>query len=162
MPLLRELAEAHRVRFRIVGAGHAASAYAFPGMEMIEWSEAGEVACVQQMQIGIMPLPDEPWAQGKSGYKLIQYMACGIPVVASPVGVNASIVTPGENGFLARDLNEWRNALTALIEQPELRLRMGEAGRARAVQAFSVSAHAHRFADLLRGAASASMDMNIQ
>jgi glycosyltransferase involved in cell wall biosynthesis len=101
------------------------------------------------MDIGVMPLPDQPWARGKSGYKLIQYMACGLPVVASPVGVNRAIVEPGVNGFLARNPAEWLASLRTLIEQPELRSRMGIAGRRRVLDEYSLGAQAPRFAQLL-------------
>ncbi|RYD26326.1 MAG: glycosyltransferase, partial [Lysobacteraceae bacterium] len=101
-------------------------------------TEASEIASVQEMDIGIMPLPDERWARGKCGYKLIQYMACGLPTIASPVGVNADIVVAGETGFLARDATEWVAALERLIADPTLRTRLGAAGRARAVERYSL------------------------
>src|SRR5690606_38569643 len=65
------------------------------------WSEQDEVSQIHQMDIGIMPLPDDPWERGKCAYKLIQYMACGLPVVASPVGMNTEVVSHGRNGYLA-------------------------------------------------------------
>ena len=95
----------------------------------ISWSEKTEVSEIQKFDVGIMPLPDNLWARGKCGYKLIQYMACGKPVVASPVGVNSTIVEHGVNGFLANSKKEWSNALTLLRDNPELRKKMGEAGR---------------------------------
>ena len=152
VPLLAQLAREGGVRFLAVGAGAAAAADGFEGASFEPWSEAGEIASVQAMDIGIMPLPDEPWARGKSGYKLIQYMACGLPVVASPVGVNSDIVVEGATGLLASDIAQWRAALERLIDQPELRARMGEAGRARAVDAFSLQAHAPRLVEIMRGA----------
>lgn len=71
------------------------------------WSEGTEAAEIQQFDIGIMPLSDDLWEKGKCGYKLIQYMACGKPVVATPVGVNKMIVRQGVNGFLANTEAEW-------------------------------------------------------
>jgi glycosyltransferase involved in cell wall biosynthesis len=152
LPLLATLARERGVRFVAVGAGAAAEADRFDGAAFEPWSEAGEIAAVQAMDIGIMPLPDEPWARGKSGYKLIQYMACGLPVVASPVGVNATIVEDGATGFLATDEEQWRAALLRLIDDAELRQRMGEAGRARAVDAYSLQAHAPRLVEIMRRA----------
>jgi glycosyltransferase involved in cell wall biosynthesis len=122
-------------------------------MDLVPWSEAREVPEVQAMDIGIMPLPDDLWARGKSGYKLIQYMACGLPVIASPVGVNGTIVEAGVNGFLADRPEQWRDALHALVTSPDMRRRMGEAGRARSVRDYSVAAQAPRFAALLADAA---------
>ena len=104
------------------------------------------------MDIGIMPLPDEPWARGKSGYKLVQYMACGLPLVASPVGVNSSIVEDGVSGFLAADIAAWRTALDRLIADPALRAAMGWAGRARAVENYSLASQAPRLIEAMRGA----------
>jgi glycosyltransferase involved in cell wall biosynthesis len=100
-----------------------------------------------------MPLPDEPWTRGKCGYKLIQYMACGLPVVASPVGVNADIVRHGENGFLAATEGQWAEALAQLITQPDLRRRMGSAGRQRVQSEFSLQVLAPRLEKLLRSVA---------
>jgi glycosyltransferase involved in cell wall biosynthesis len=152
LPLLADLAREGRARFLAVGAGAGAAADRFAGMTLEPWSEATEIAAVQAMDIGIMPLPDEPWARGKCGYKLIQYMACGLPVVASPVGVNAQIVTDA-TGLLASGLEPWRAALGRLVGDAALRRRMGEAGRARAVEAYSLHAHAPRLIEIMRRAA---------
>jgi glycosyltransferase involved in cell wall biosynthesis len=105
------------------------------------------------MDIGLMPLPDTPFNRGKCGYKLIQYMACGLPVIASPVGVNREIVEPGVNGFLAETEDEWRNALTTLAHDPELRRRMGEAGRLKVEKTFSLQVQGPRMAQILRSVA---------
>lgn len=153
LPSLRELAESRGIRIRVVGAGPAARADAFPGLELIEWSEAGEVEEVRAMDIGVMPLPDDIWARGKSGYKLIQYMACALPVVASPVGVNREIVAAGESGFLATGDSEWRDALLRLIDDPALRRTFGEAGRRRAEERYSLQVQAPRLVGLLQSIA---------
>ena len=153
LPLLAELARDRSIRFLAVGAGAAAEADRFDGMTLQPWSEATEIASVQAMDIGIMPLPDAPWARGKCGYKLIQYMACGLPLVASPVGVNARIVADRSSGFLADSLDEWRVALTHLIDDIDLRRRMGEAGRARVVEDYSLHAHAPRLVEIMQRAA---------
>jgi glycosyltransferase involved in cell wall biosynthesis len=150
LPLLERLSKTHGVRARIVGAGAAAAADSFAGLDLVEWAEEREVADVQAMDIGVMPLPDEPWARGKSGFKLIQYMACGLPVIASPVGVNSTIVAPGVNGILANSAEEWQSALTMLIEGPQLRRTMGEAGRERAVAEFSLASQAPRLVALFQ------------
>jgi glycosyltransferase involved in cell wall biosynthesis len=153
LPLLAELCARHGARFLAVGAGAGAAGDAFPGMVLQPWSEAGEIAAVQAMDIGVMPLPDEPWARGKSGYKLIQYMACGLPVVASPVGVNVEIVDDGENGLLATSPDEWRAALEQLIASPDRRRAMGKLGRTRAVEDYSLAAHAPRLVTIMQHAA---------
>lgn len=148
VPALRSFARRHTAKIRAVGAGRQATPY--PEIQFIDWSEDTEVSEIQAMDIGIMPLPDEPWARGKCGYKLIQYMACGLPVIASPVGVNSHIVVHGENGFLASTEAEWLDALTRLAADPALRRRMGLAGRARVEAEFSLQVQAPRVVDLIR------------
>jgi glycosyltransferase involved in cell wall biosynthesis len=148
LPLLGALVSAGRARFRAVGAGRAAEAKGFPGLEFVEWSEDSEIAEVQAMDIGIMPLEDRPFEQGKCGYKLIQYMACALPVVASPVGVNRTIVTPDCNGLLATTTDEWAAALDRLIDDPALRRRWGERGRERVVREYSLASQAPRLVEL--------------
>lgn len=149
LPLLRELCASGSASFHVVGARRGAAADAFDGMETADWSEATEVDQVRGFDIGIMPLIDGAWARGKSGYKLIQYMACGVPAVASPVGANAAILTR-ETGLLASGEDEWRDALTTLLNKPELRHKMGNAGRARTVELYSVQTNAPRLIDLFR------------
>ena len=112
----------------------------------------GNAAAVQGFDIGVMPLPDDPWARGKCGYKLIQYMACGVPVIASPVGVNADIVTHGTDGWLATDADEWAEALRRLLDDRAARARFGAAGRERIIRDYSLHVHAPRFVALLRAA----------
>jgi glycosyltransferase involved in cell wall biosynthesis len=150
LPLLRSFTESGRARIRIVGAGAAAEADRFNGLELADWSEEREIAEVQAMDIGIMPVPDEPWARGKSGYKLIQYMACGLPVIASPVGVNREIVLPGSSGYLAAGLDEWRQALQRLVDDGETRRAFGRKGRALAEDRYSLHRHAPRLIELFR------------
>lgn len=123
-------------RFRAVGPGSAATAR--PGLELADWSEESEVGELQRLDIGIMPLLDRPFQNGKCGYKLIQYMACGVPVIASPVGVNSEIVTHGEHGFLASTPEEWADALRRLLSDADLRRRMGQAGRRRVEERYSL------------------------
>jgi glycosyltransferase involved in cell wall biosynthesis len=113
------------------------------------WLEATEVAEVSAFDVGIMPLEDNPWERGKCGYKLIQYMACGKPVIASPVGVNTRIVTPGINGYLAETTRDWVQALTALKRDPDLRQRMGNAGRTQIESDYTVQVNAPRLAAIL-------------
>lgn len=154
VPLLQRLAEELDFVIRIVGAGQPS---AMPSrFEFLQWSEEREVALIQGMDIGIMPLPDEPWARGKCGYKLVQYMACGIPVIASPVGVNTDIVDEGINGHLARDEGEWEAAIRRLASSAELRTAMGDRGRNKIVADYSLRTHGPRLAAMLRELVGAS------
>lgn len=153
---LQLLAARHPVRLVVIGA----DAPSFPGVEMVSkpWSADTEAADVASCHIGVMPLPDSPWERGKCGYKLIQYMACSLPVVASPVGANCEIVQPGFNGLLAADSGQWLSALEQLVTDAALRQRLGQAGRRIVEQRYSVQAMAPRLATLLRRAAFPSWD----
>ena len=115
------------LRLRLIGAA-AVDIKGLP-VETKSWCLEEEVADLQGFDIGLMPIPDDPWTRGKGGYKLLQYMAVGLPVVTSPVGVNRQIVRDGHNGFWARDPAEWEDRLARLIVDPELRATMGQRGR---------------------------------
>ena len=117
-------------RLLLVGATRHIAAK-FPGtkVEIVPWSEETEAKLIGQMDIGVMPLPDEPWEKGKCGYKLIQYMACTVPIVASPIGVNRQIVNDTGGGFLASSSEQWEEALTRLLQSSDLRNNMGRAGK---------------------------------
>jgi glycosyltransferase involved in cell wall biosynthesis len=99
-----------------------------------------------------MPLPDALWERGKCGYKLIQYMASGKPVVASPVGENVNIVSNGINGFLADSAESWRDALLVLVHDSELRRAMGLAGRSLVESKYSLKVTAPRLTKLMQEA----------
>lgn len=143
---LTMLARQFPFRLRVVGA-----TLAMPGVnvECVPWSEATEAQSIAQCDVGIMPLADSPWERGKCGYKLIQYMACGLPVVASPVGVNQEIVQEGQNGYLAEGGGEWVEKLLHLLGDPGLREVMGRAGRLRVEAKYCVQQVAPRLAVLL-------------
>ncbi len=136
-PVLRKLVVKYpNVRVELVGATGLLGVE--PTYVTIKpWSLDSEVDDLARFDIGIMPLADNEWTRGKGGYKLLQYMAMGIPCVASPVGVNVNIVRDGVNGFLVRSVLEWEQALERLIRDHELRRRMGEEGRRIAIQEYS-------------------------
>lgn len=127
-PLAR-LSRERRIRLLVIGGRDISIA----GVDVVlqDWSKDTEVESICSIDVGVMPLENSPWEQGKCGYKLIQYMACAIPVVGSPVGVNKTIVTEGLNGFLAHDEEDWYNALSRLAADAALRASMGLAGRQR-------------------------------
>jgi glycosyltransferase involved in cell wall biosynthesis len=124
---LKEVCRNHGGKVVLVGAGENP----FSGLMVTirDWEEATEAVEIRNLDVGIIPLPDNPWERGKCGFKLIQYMACGKPVVASPIGVNRKIVVEGVNGFLASTPKEWVEALLCLKADPELRRSMGAKGR---------------------------------
>lgn len=123
-----------------------------PGqIDFVPWSEAIEVQTIQSMDVGIMPLEDSPWARGKCSFKMLQYMATGLPVVVSPVGMNAEVLTLGELGIGATTEKQWIDGLIALLEDRTLRARFGAEGRRVAESSFSIRVVAPRLARSLRG-----------
>lgn len=122
-------------------------------VEFTPWSEEGEAPFLRSLDVGLMPLTDDPFSRGKCGFKLLQYMACGVPSVASPVGVNRDILADGA-GLLAGDGDAWMEALTELRANPELRAAMGGAARAQAEERWSVRVLGPRFAEALLEACS--------
>ncbi|HKB42845.1 MAG TPA: glycosyltransferase family 4 protein [Chitinophagaceae bacterium] len=108
------------------------------GIQGMAWKKDKEVEDLQEIDIGIMPLPDDEWTKGKCGLKGLQYMALAIPTIMSPVGVNTEIIEDGVNGFLASGTNEWVNKLSRLIESEQLRCQLGAAGRKTVEDKYSV------------------------
>jgi glycosyltransferase involved in cell wall biosynthesis len=142
-------------RVRLVGADRRPEGLGAAGIELRDWSEEREAAEILDFDVGIMPLDDTEWERGKCGYKLLQYMAAGRPVVASPVGVNPAIVEPGVTGMLVSGPEDWSAALTRLRDDPALRARMGEAGRRRLEARFNLDHAAGRLRALLESATAA-------
>jgi glycosyltransferase involved in cell wall biosynthesis len=145
--VLSEVCQQGNVRVVIVGAQHVPLA-GVP-VETRPWSEQTEVQEIQRFDVGIMPLPDEPWERGKCGYKLIQYMACSKPAVASPVGVNRHIIADGIDGFLAATPTQWVQTLRTLCKDGALRERIGKAARRKVAKEYSLQVMAPRLVSLL-------------
>jgi glycosyltransferase involved in cell wall biosynthesis len=124
-------------------------------VENLPWTEDSEIARIAAFDVGIMPLHDTPWERGKCAYKLLQVMAAGKPVIASPVGANRQVVQHGVNGFLADTPEEWADALRRLAADPELRRRMGEEARKTVETQYSTTVVAPKLAAILRDAAAA-------
>lgn len=118
----------------------------------VDWQEHTEVDLINSFDVGVMPLPDDDWARGKCAFKLIQYMACAVPVIASPVGANIDAVN-GECGLLAATQQEWTEALRLLRDQPRKRIEMGQAGRERVVQHYSLARNLPVIASVIRDVA---------
>ena len=121
--------------------------------EFVPWTLSGALAQLQRFEIGLMPLAATPWNRGKCGLKLLQYMAVGLPAVASPVGSNRQIVAGGITGLLAETPDEWQAAFERLAASLELRRQMGAAGRERVVVHYSVQAITPRLVEVLQLAA---------
>jgi glycosyltransferase involved in cell wall biosynthesis len=145
MPALRALSEKYPIQLRVIGADFSA-----PGIDVDcrPWSEGDEVRQIQAFDIGIMPLTDSPWERGKCGYKLIQYMACGVPVIASPVGINEVIVEDGDSGYLAGNQEAWLDAFKRLASDSSARKTFGTRGRHLVEERYCLQVIAPRLAKL--------------
>lgn len=150
--VLQQVAASRPLTLRISGAGRPFDVAGIP-TDNRPWSLAHEVELFNTCDIGVYPLADDDWAKGKCGFKAIEFMACGVPVVASAVGVNREIVEDGVNGFLASTPEEWRCKLARLIDEPELRQRFAAAGRRTIEERYSLAVNAPRVAGILREAA---------
>jgi len=136
LPVMQKIQEKHNnTIFKTIGANDIK----LPNINIKQtfWNLKTEVSELHEFDIGIMPLTDDKWSQGKGGYKILQYMAIGIPVVASPVGINSKIVLDGKTGFLAQTQEEWYLKLDYLITHSEERKKMGRCGRQIAVEEYS-------------------------
>ncbi len=125
-----------------------------PGVptETIEWSLEGEPSALLDLDIGLMPLDDGPFSQGKCGLKILMYQAAGLPVVCSPVGANRGLVEDGRTGLFAVTADDWVDRLGRLLDDPSLARALGERGRARVLERYESGAIGSRLADLVAGA----------
>lgn len=140
-PVLQELTRrGHALVLHLIGA----APFDLPGVEVRRspWTIDTEVRELGTFDVGLMPLTDDPWSRGKGGYKILQYMAMGIPTVASPIGINVDLVLHGTTGFLGSTVDEWLAALEALITDPERRRAIGERARREALEQHSLERHA--------------------
>lgn len=141
--------------FRLLVVGGKAPTLKSVEVHEVDWTLQSEVRLINHFSVGVMPLPDTPWAKGKCAYKLIQCLSCGIPVVASPVGANLSVVTP-ECGFLPTNDDQWLDSLLALCKDSGRAYSMGLAGRKTIQQHFSLDAALPLLAGIIKAAKSAS------
>ncbi|MEZ5034140.1 MAG: glycosyltransferase family 4 protein [Chitinophagaceae bacterium] len=136
IPVLNELYKTHLFEFIVIA--NKEPGYKLPYLKFIPWNSTTEIEDLLKISIGVMPLINDPWCEGKCGFKIIQYLSLGIPAVASPIGVNTKIIDDGENGFLCQTKEEWVKALTILITNESLRIQMGKNGREEIVKMYSV------------------------
>jgi glycosyltransferase involved in cell wall biosynthesis len=143
---LSNLGKEGSVRLIVIGG----KAPKIPNVSVVErqWHEHTELDLINAFDVGVMPLPDDDWARGKCAFKLIQYMACAVPVIASPVGANVDVVNK-ESGVLASSAQEWLEAFRLLRDKPAMRINMGEAGRARVVQHYSLHQNLPKLAGVI-------------
>jgi glycosyltransferase involved in cell wall biosynthesis len=151
LPVFRRLKERYGdgVRFKVIGDGRYRDDSL--GIRGQDWVESTEVRDLSDIDVGVMPLPDDEWARGKCGLKGLQYMALEIPTVMSPVGVNTEIIEDGVNGFLAGDEDEWFDKLCRLIDSESLRRELGSTSRETVESRYSVRSQRDRYLSLLNG-----------
>jgi glycosyltransferase involved in cell wall biosynthesis len=144
---LQKLAKRERFKLRVIGT----ATYVLDGIEVeaMPWRSETELDDLRPADIGVMPLPDDAWSKGKCGLKALQFMALGIPTICSPVGVNTDIIQDGENGFIADTEDEWIEKLAMLLRSPELRERIGMAGRLTVERRYSKLTQAPRVYEIL-------------
>lgn len=148
VPMLKAIKEKYgdRVEFQVVGDAD----FSLPelGIKGVPWRKQTELDDLRAADIGMMPLPNDEWARGKCGLKGLQYMALEIPTLMSPVGVNTEIIQHGVNGFLPRTEAEWVEQMSGLIEDADLRRRIGQAARQTVEQQYSVKAWRRRYVQI--------------
>lgn len=139
LPMLQELQKRLDFEFVIITNSRPTLPVSDFRWTFVPWKAEEEGELSRFMDVGLMPLVDDTFQRGKCGLKLLQYMAAGIPTVASPVGVNAEITVEGTTGYLAKKPVEWSAALESLVRSDPIRVEMGRAGRRRCVESYSLS-----------------------
>jgi len=149
--VLAEVSARHPFTLKVSGAGRVVN---FPGVDVhvVPWSMAEEVSLFNTCDIGVYPLTDDDWSRGKCGFKAIQCMACGVPVVAAAVGVNREIIGHGINSLLASTRQEWIENLTLLLTNSDLRRSMAIAGRKTIEARYSLRVTAPQLATVFKNA----------
>ena len=145
-PVIKGLEKVYNIEFLVIC--DKPPSFNLDCLRFIPWKEKTEIEDLLQIHIGIMPLLPDAWSEGKCGFKLIQYLALGIPAVASPVGVNNQIIEEGKNGFLCSNHQEWQHALATLIKDASLRQQYGNSGKEKMLNRYSLTSNETNFINL--------------
>jgi glycosyltransferase involved in cell wall biosynthesis len=146
VPVIQQLWEYHSFVFKIIC--NEEPEFRMPGLQFIKWTKKNEIAELNSIDIGIMPLPDTKWSQGKCGFKILQYMALEKAAVASNVGINSEIITHGKNGLLCASNIDWHDQLESLLSNASLRQELGKNGRITVEKNFSKSSNTEKYLEL--------------
>ncbi|UII21833.1 glycosyltransferase [Fulvivirga ligni] len=146
VPIIAELEEIFDFNFIIIS--NKAPSFKLKSLKFIPWNKNTEIKDLQRFDIGVMPLTNDLWSQGKCGFKALQYMALGIPAIASPVGVNSLIIDDNENGFLCHTREEWKKNIETLIINKDKRKLFGRSARKKVENFYSVSSNSDNFLSL--------------
>lgn len=149
IPILAELEKDYDFIFRVIS--NEKPQFNLKSLDFVPWNKETEIKDLATFQIGVMPLVEDQWSNGKCGFKALQYMALGIPTILSPVGVNTKIVKDGENGYLCSSPEEWKVRLIELLTDVELRKEIGQAGRKTIEEEYSVKANFEKYLEVLGG-----------
>ena len=150
--VFRVVSKRYPVQLQVYGGAYSCEGVDVRSTE--KWSREGELDALSGFDMGLMPLTNDEWTRGKCGFKLLEYMAAGIPAIASPVGANEEIIQNGRNGFLASSEEQWIERIEALLDNQPLRQQMGEEGRRIAESEYSVRVMAPRLVKILKEVAS--------
>jgi glycosyltransferase involved in cell wall biosynthesis len=148
IPVIKELEKEKNFDFYVIS--NRKPGFEFRSLKFIQWTEATEIEDLSKINIGIMPLEADRWSEGKCGFKIIQYLALGIPAVASPVGVNSKIIENKQNGYLCQNEDEWYKSISLLLDDSYLRKEMGRVGREKITREYSIQANADLFLGLFK------------
>ncbi|HEX8429483.1 glycosyltransferase family 4 protein [Hymenobacter sp.] len=146
VPIVAELETRYDFEFRVIS--NQPPVVPLKSLRFQPWRKETEIEDLAGLHVGLMPLEDDPWAKGKCAFKALQYMALGIPALVSPVGMNTEVVQPGVNGYICNTPEDWKQALEALMLDPTLRSRLGEAARTTVVERYSVCSNQKNFLQL--------------
>ena len=152
LPAIEKFAASRDVRFNFVGFDESILTDGVKErgkINTIVWSEEKEIDEILDFDVGIMPLRSDAWSQGKCGFKLVQYMSCKKPVIASPVGINVDLVEDGLNGYLAVTIDEWFDAFEKLYTDEQLRQKMAEANYAQILEQYNYQNNCDQYAQLI-------------
>ncbi len=146
LPVFKELEEKHKFELRVIS--NKEPDFNLKSLKFVPWNKKTEIKDLAQIDIGIMPLTDDPWAKGKCGFKALQYMSLGIPSIVSPVGVNTRIVEHNSTGYVCETNQEWKKTLENLLIEPTPLLEMGKKARTFIQENYSVQSQKQKFLNL--------------
>ena len=142
-PMFEIVRRSHRFKLKVIC--NRPPEVVIPELEYVPWNKASEIADLNTIDIGVMPLPDTPWSRGKCGFKILQYMALEKVALASAIGINTDIIQHGHNGLLCHSLDDWVKNLIAVLENKELRTRLGKNARQQVITKYSLDANKENF-----------------